>query len=155
MIIGNRQNTDSFLFRYIDERLKKVLEFAEKTDFKVLEDNIYEINGKNLFYIITSYRTSENIADKYAELHKKYIDVQILLYGEEKFGYSDISSIKKVYKEYDENKDIELYSNVENEDFFLLKPSMFAAFFPEDIHRPGLSAGTPRSIRKVIFKLAV
>ena len=105
MIIGSRQNIDSHIFRYITEKLRKIIEFADKTDFKVLEDNTYEIDGKNLFYILTSYRTSENIADKYAELHKKYIDVQILLYGEEKFGYADISSIKKVYKEYDEEKE--------------------------------------------------
>jgi len=155
MIIGNRQNTDSLIFRYVDERLKKILDFAEKNDFKVLEDNTYEISGKNLFYILTSYKTADSISEKYAELHRKYIDIQILLYGEEKFGYSDISSVKKVYKEYDEEKDIELYSTVENEDFFLLKPSMFAVFFPEDVHRPGLSAGVSRSVRKVIFKLAV
>ncbi len=155
MIIGNRQNTDSLIFRYFDERLKKILDFAEKNDFKVLEDNTYEISGKNLFYILTSYKTADSISEKYAELHRKYIDIQILLYGEEKFGYSDISSVKKVYKEYDEEKDIELYSTVENEDFFLLKPSMFAVFFPEDVHRPGLSAGVSRSVRKVIFKLAV
>ena len=155
MIIGNRQNTDSLIFRYFDERLKKILDFAEKNDFKVLEDNIYEISGKNLFYILASYKTADSISEKYAELHRKYIDIQILLYGEEKFGYSDISSVKKVYKEYDEDKDIELYSVVENEDFFLLKPSMFAVFFPEDVHRPGLSAAVSRSVRKVIFKLAV
>lgn len=155
MIIGNRQNTDSLIFRYVDERLKKILDFAEKNDFKVLEDNTYEISGKNLFYILTSYKTADSISEKYAELHRKYIDIQILLYGEEKFGYSDISSVKKVYKEYDEEKDIELFSTVENEDFFLLKPSMFAVFFPEDVHRPGLSAGVSRSVRKVIFKLAV
>ena len=155
MIIGNRQNTDSLIFRYFDERLKKILDFAEKNDFKVLEDNTYEISGKNLFYILTSYKTADSISEKYAELHRKYIDIQILLYGEEKFGYSDISSVKKVYKEYDEEKDIELFSTVENEDFFLLKPSMFAVFFPEDVHRPGLSAGVSRSVRKVIFKLAV
>jgi len=155
MILGNRQNTEALFFRYIDGKLKKIIEFADKTDFKVFEDNTYEIDGKNLFYILTSYKTSEKIMEKYAETHRKYIDVQILLYGEEKFGYSDISSVKKVYKEYDEEKDIELYSVVENEDFFLLKPSMFAVFFPEDIHRPGLSTGASRSIRKIIFKLAV
>ena len=155
MIIGNRQNTDSLIFRYFDERLKKILDFAEKNDFKVLEDNTYEISGKNLFYILTSYKTADSISEKYAELHRKYIDIQILLYGEEKFGYCDASSVKKVYKEYDEEKDIELFSTVENEDFFLLKPSMFAVFFPEDVHRPGLSAGVSRSVRKVIFKLAV
>jgi len=155
MIVGNRHNTDSLIFKFIDERIKKVLSFAEKNDFKALEDNIYEINGKNLFYILSSYKTSEKISEKYAEIHKKYIDVQILLYGKEKFGYCDISSVKKVYKEYDENKDIELYSAVEDEDFFVLKPNMFAVFFPEDIHRPGLSAGIPRNVRKIIFKLAV
>ena len=53
MIVGNRHNTDSLIFKFIDERIKKVLSFAEKNDFKVLEDNIYEINGKNLFYILS------------------------------------------------------------------------------------------------------
>ena len=155
MIIGGRHNNETFLFRYIDKKLKNILEFADKIDFKVLEDNTYEIDGKNLYYTIISYKTSKNTTEKYAELHRKYIDVQILLYGEEKFGYADISSIKKVYKEYDEKKDIELFSTVEDEEYFLLKPNLFAVFFPEDIHRPGLSTDSSRNIRKVVFKLAI
>jgi len=155
MIIGNRENLESFSFKYIDEKFKNIIKLSNKIDFKVLEDNTYNINGKNLFYTITSYKTCTNIAEKYAEHHKKYIDIQFLLYGEERFGYSDISSIKKVFKEYDEEKDIELYQTIENEEFFLLRQNMFAIFFPEDIHRPGLSHGSPRYIRKVIFKLPV
>ena len=128
MIIGNKETLESLSFKYIDEKFKKIINISNKISFNVLEDNTYEINGKNLFYILTSYRTSSNIAEKYAEHHKKYIDVQLLLYGEEKFGYSDISSIKKVFKEYDEEKDIELYQTIENEDFFLLRSNMFVVF---------------------------
>jgi YhcH/YjgK/YiaL family protein len=155
MIIGNKENLESISFKYIDKKIKNIIELSNKIDFKVLEDNTYNINGKNLLYNITSYKTSNDIAEKYAERHKKYIDIQLLLYGEERFGYSDISSIKKVFKEYDEEQDIELYQHIENEEFFLLRQNMFAVFFPEDIHRPGLSYGSPRNVRKVIFKLAI
>ncbi len=58
-------------------------------------------------------------------------------------------------KEYDAGNDVELFSRIEDESFFVLKKGMYAVFFPEDIHRPGLSNKETRGVRKVIFKIPV
>ena len=55
----------------------------------------------------------------------------------------------------EQDKDIELFKKVENESFFILKKDMYIIFFPEDIHRPGLSSTEMRGVRKVIFKILI
>jgi YhcH/YjgK/YiaL family protein len=58
-------------------------------------------------------------------------------------------------KEYDEGSDSELFKRIEDESFFVLKKGMYAVFFPEDVHRPGLTNKETRGVRKVIFKIPV
>ena len=60
-----------------------------------------------------------------------------------------------VFKAYNEENDTELFSRVDNENFFVLKKDMYCIFFPEDIHRPGLTNKETRSIRKIIYKIAI
>ena len=58
-------------------------------------------------------------------------------------------------KEYDADNDIELLKRIEDESFFVLKKGMYAVFFPEDVHRPGLTDKEGHGVRKVIFKIPV
>ena len=87
--------------------------------------------------------------------HIKYIDFQYIQYGEEYIGYAPLSSSKKVFELYSDILDIEKYSEVEDESFFLLNSDMFAVFFPTDIHKPGIISKNKRQVRKYIFKIAV
>ncbi|HAJ95879.1 MAG TPA: hypothetical protein DCP02_06570 [Actinobacteria bacterium] len=50
--------------------------------------------------MIATYNTSANIEEKPAEVHRKYIDLQYILYGEEKIGYADYRNPKISLKEY-------------------------------------------------------
>ena len=51
--------------------------------------------------------------------------------------------------------DMEFFSRIEGESFIILKKDMYAVFFPEDVHRPGISIDGTRGVRKAIFKLQV
>ena len=46
-----------------------------------------------------------------------------------------------------------LYAAAEDEIQLPMKPGMFAVFFPEDIHRPGM--GAPGRIKKAVVKIKV
>ena len=104
-----------------------------------MDDGVFEVLDKSLYYFILTYRTVKSIEEKPAESHRKYMDLQYIIYGEEKVGYADYRSNKIIEKEYNKKDDIELFKKVENESFFILKKGMYVIFFPEDIHRPGLS----------------
>lgn len=154
MIIGKINDLDKnenvFNLKYFD----KILDIINNLQTKNLQDGTYEIMGKNLIQIITTYETSEK-KEKLAEVHKKYIDFQYIQYGEEYIGYAPLLSSKKVFEPYSDISDIEKYSKVEDESFFILNSDMFAVFLPTDIHRPGIISKNKRQIRKYIFKIII
>lgn len=154
MIIGKinylDKNENIFNLKYLD----KILDIINDIQTKNLKDGSYEIIGKNLIQIISTYETSKK-EERLAEVHKKYIDFQYMQYGGEYIGYAPLLSSKKVFEPYNDISDIEKYNKVEDESYFLLNSGMFAIFFPNDIHRPGIIAGNKRNVRKFVFKIAI
>jgi biofilm protein TabA len=136
------------------EDITRIAGIIDNTDFSKMEDGTY-IMDNGLFYILSTYNTASGLRDKPAEAHRKNIDLQYLIYGEEKAGYADIRNPKKSQQIYDEKNDIELFSRIDNESFITLKKGMYAVFFPQDVHRPGISIDGTRGVRKAIFKLPV
>lgn len=136
------------------EDFTRIAGIIDNTDFSKLEDGTFDMDN-GLFYILSTYNTASGLRDKPAEAHRKNIDLQYLIYGEEKAGYADIRNPKKSQQIYDEKNDIELFSRIDNESFITLKKGMYVVFFPQDVHRPGISIDGTRGVRKAIFKLPV
>ena len=155
MIIGFLDDLSSNKWLSDMGRFNRIIDIIENTDFTKKDDGIYKIDAEDFFYIITSYNTSGSMEEKPTEAHRKYVDLQYVLYGEEKIGYSDRRNPNVSLKEYDVVNDVELFSRIEDESFFILKKDMYAVFFPEDVHRPGLTNKETRSIRKAVFKIPV
>ena len=156
MIISNINNLlikrDFFKIKNIND----VTSIIKNTDLYRLKDGLYQENLQDdFYYILSSYSTIENCDEKRAEAHRKYIDIQCIISGEEKIGYADYSNTKIIYKAYDEINDSELFTIVKNETFFVLRENMYAVFFPGDIHRPGIKNVKINRVRKVIFKIPV
>ncbi|MCL6086817.1 MAG: YhcH/YjgK/YiaL family protein [Actinobacteria bacterium] len=155
MITGKFSKMCTQLNYLEDKRILKAFNLIESLNFPSLPDNIFEIEGKNFYYILSSYQTTTNIKEKPAEAHRKYLDLQYIIYGKEKIGFADYSNIKKAYSEYNPEKDIEFFDSIDNECFITLSQNHYAIFFPEDIHRPGISINNPINVRKVVFKFLI
>lgn len=63
-------------------RLYRGLELLRTTDFSTLEDKLYEVEGRDLFFSLQSYDSKP--ANDTPEAHRDYIDIQFLVEGEEK-----------------------------------------------------------------------
>ena len=61
----------------------------------------------------------------------------------------------KIAQDYDDERDILFYDEIENENQILLLPGRFAVFFPEDTHRSHQFDGKPSRIRKIVVKVAL
>ena len=83
------------------------------------------------------------------ETHNDFIDIQIPLSGVEVMGYMPRTDLPEAA--YNAEKDITFYEGLAT-DYLTVKPGMFAIFFPEDAHAPGV---TPDGVRKVIVKVRV
>lgn len=72
-------------------RLYRGLELLRTTDFSTLEDKLYEVEGRDLFFSLQSYDSKP--ANDTPEAHRDYIDIQFLVEGEEKIGIAPLEDM--------------------------------------------------------------
>lgn len=108
----------------------------------------------DIYVNIETYKTKMP-ADAKFEAHNKYIDIQILLMGNELISYTD-KSILTVKTPYNEEKDITFYSEVVNDySYIRLDGSNFVMLFPHEAHAPQICDKIPSDVKKVVVKIKV
>jgi YhcH/YjgK/YiaL family protein len=132
----------------MNQRLAAALEYLRATDFSHVAPGKYEIDGNNVYALVQEYQTKP-MHGRY-EAHRKYIDVQFMFAGEEIMGYANLQDLK-VTEEYIESKDALFLAGEPN--LLRMKPGMFAIFYPEDAHIPGLMVNSPQPVKKVVMKV--
>jgi len=112
----------------------------------------YEFDGG---YFMVQEGTT-NPAEGDFEAHRKYIDVQIILEGEETVFWTDIANLK-TSEAYDEAADKEMLSETDPQKIRVdvMKAGTAWAAFPQDAHKPGRHTAAPSAYRKVVMKLPV
>jgi YhcH/YjgK/YiaL family protein len=149
MIIDKIENAK--IYYNLSDRIKKSLDYITQTDLKELQPGKYEIDGENLFALISEYETKTESEGK-LEAHKKYIDVQYVIEGEELMGYSPLGN-QQVLEPYKEENDIIFFSGEKS--FIRVKKGMFAIFFPADVHIPGICVENKSRVKKLVIKVKV
>jgi YhcH/YjgK/YiaL family protein len=149
MILDRLENSGTYNFA--GDRFGKGFNFLKETDLDKIDDGRYEIDGNDVYAIVSNYMTKDS-AKGHPEAHRKYADIQYIVSGSENIGYS-VYSGQSVFKEYDTEKDFLLYDDVS---FYIqLKAGMFAVFYPDDLHMPGIKIGEPGSVKKIVVKVRI
>jgi len=117
----------------------------------------HELDGDRVYASIQDYETHPVNPDK-LEIHHKYIDIQVLLSGEESILVRSVDKLETTLA-YDAGRDIAFYRLPAGDCDSIpvtLVPGKFAVFFPEEGHMPGLIRGNaPCRVLKVVIKIAV
>ena len=135
------------------ERWDKAFNFLKNNDLTKIELKRYDIDGDNLYIMISEYN-SKNPETARFEAHKKYIDIQYVVKGNELMGMAPMTSQDSILQKYDASKDIEFLS-VKKGVMFQADPSKFFIFFPTDAHMPGIKDKTNSPVRKAVVKLKI
>lgn len=130
-------------------KISLVLDHIRKTDFISKETGRYDIDGDEIFVVVSNYHTRDRAVCR-LEAHRKYIDVQYMAEGSELIGYAHLTG-QKIALEYDAENDIEFFEG--DASFIKLDQGMFAIFHPQDLHMPGTGEGNP--VRKIVVKVKV
>ncbi len=140
------------------ERLNKLypgfteaFEFLRSKDSLLLPVGTYEIDGKNVFAMVQK-GTGKGLSGARLESHRRYIDIQYTVSGEEYIGCAMASACHPDAEGWNLEKDLIFFE--EKPDFALPVPAgHFAIFFPEeDAHAPWIGSG---DIHKIVVKVAI
>jgi len=153
MIVDHIRNHAKY--QHLPKGLLRAIEYLGSTDFTFVESGQYELDGKNLVSIVNRYKTKLPEQAVW-ESHRKYIDVQFVAGGDERFGHVSLASAPPVKTPYQSEKDVIFYEP--GTETFDAPMGTFMIFYPDDIHAPGLAIGTPpvpAEVVKVVVKVAV
>ena len=107
--------------------IEKALDFLRTTDFSMLKPGVVEIEGRNLFAQILDLTTKEPHENR-PEVHRHYLDIQFLAWGEEKIGIAIDTGNNNISESLLEQRDIIFYHNSENESFIEMVPAVMPYF---------------------------
>jgi YhcH/YjgK/YiaL family protein len=133
-------------------RLHRALVYAREVA-RTVADGRMDIDGDRLYASVSTYETGSREERRF-EAHRKYIDVQVLLEGEESIDVSLDQDLPPL-EAYDEKRDVMFLKAPQHVASLLMKPGCFAVFYPHDIHRPGCHLRGMRRVRKIVMKVAV
>lgn len=150
MVIDTLQN--AILYYHLGPRFVKAFQYLTETDFTQVPKGKYEIDGDHLFAIVNEYNTVPASGEQ-MEAHKKYIDVQYIVHGQELIGH-DFLRQQTPSKAYDEASDYWLFGGAPSF-FSRMEAGMFAIFFPTDLHMPNILVKESSPVKKVVLKLSV
>jgi YhcH/YjgK/YiaL family protein len=127
----------------------KAFSFLKEKDLKTLATGKYPVDGTNVFATVTE-DPSKDFDKTQWESHRKYIDLQYVITGEEKMGKNPFGELN-VTKPYDETKDVANYSGEGK--IYMVPAGTFMLFFPSDAHRPNITPGGNKAVKKIVIKI--
>lgn len=149
MIIGTLNNSSYYIG--FGERVVKAIQYMIDHDPKTLSLGKNSIDGDNIFFTVSEDKTVK-AEEKLFEAHKKYIDIQITLSGDEWYGYNCVGNLKEEIP-YDADKDAAFYFG--EGEYFQIPEGHFAMFMPGDAHNPCVYFRQQGLVRKIVIKIKI
>lgn len=139
------------VYKGLSPNIYEGLKFLCEADANI-DNGVYQINP-HVKAIVSEYETK--LENEYGyEAHRKNIDIQYLLSGEERIACLPIERLKET-KAYNEENDAAFYeANIKPLEM-IIGEGYFAIFFPQDGHMPQLCIDKPMSVKKVVIKVEI
>lgn len=147
MIFGNISHIEECGFGSLP--LQECFDYAAQHDLRTLPAGIHEIDGKRMYVNIVEYTTTSP-EKRFWEAHREYLDIHILLDGEEQIDLAFTECMKQ--GEYVPEDDFLPMEGGKN-GCVVLRRGDFLVCYPHDAHRTGVIADQPSMVKKAVFKL--
>lgn len=133
-------------YRGLNRHFETVLCYLEENDLNALPLGQTILDGRNVFINRFNYDTS---AAPLTEWHDRYIDIHVVLDGEEEVGVVETSTLQvSDPQEEDHTGMVTDFMNMS-----VLKPGYILITFPEDAHCPKRVHRISDHVKKVVIKV--
>ena len=148
MILDSLNNLCSY--EALNPNFTKAIEFIKENDLASLPLGRNEICGDQVYANVMEAQPKTK-EEARLEIHRRYIDIQIPISGDELMGYTPLNELPA--PDYNESDDAALYqAGIAARDYFNVKNDQFVIFFPQDGHAPAI---TPVPLKKIVVKVAM
>ena len=154
MITGNVNHLE--LLPYLPAQLKQVIQHVMANFNADSALGKFDVDGENQLVMIFNDSTSP-AEERRQELHGKYLDIQIVLAGQEKMVFSNLAA-PQGRAEWLEGKDIAflpLEQQGLEEKSFIMNAGDFVVFYPGELHKPMCTVGENAPVKKAVVKILV
>ncbi|GBK60932.1 YhcH/YjgK/YiaL family protein [Paenibacillus macerans] len=114
----------------------------------------YELEGERMYALVQEYVTRPAASLSF-ESHETYVDIQFIVSGEERIGWTMDGGRLNMIEDRLPGEDIRFYeaaaAGCVSE--LLLGPGQFAVFFPSELHRPCGYIHEESPVRKIVIKI--
>lgn len=152
MFIGTLEkwNTNK---NYLPDIFQQVMVFLNSIDPQTIAPGTHSIQGKDIFANVECGK-GKTLQERRFELHRRYVDVQMLLAGHERQDYAT-SAAGDVLEDRLEKDDVAFHTVIGPIHSLSMHPGMFVIYFPGELHAPGLRDGdNGEDYKKIVVKVA-
>lgn len=142
---------DGTKMQSVKELSKDAYDFIMNFSPSKMEDGSYKL-GNGVIANVMTYTTKPISMTSY-ESHRKYVDVQYMVYGEELMFKENAQKLNgRISGEYDEDRDIIFY-DYNGGEVTILTAGEAVIMYPQDAHRGAVAVDRPMKIRKIVVKV--
>jgi YhcH/YjgK/YiaL family protein len=152
-VVKNQADREKFAtaFLYLEKLIdKKSME--HKKIMKTASDVCVKIELDEHSFALEQVYDTKDREECFFESHRKYIDVQFILSGEEIIEVSNINLLC-VDLAYDDEMDYVKYRDKKESSSIVLKAGDVAIFYPQDAHMPCIKVGGDTKVIKAVVKV--
>ncbi|WP_299823539.1 YhcH/YjgK/YiaL family protein [uncultured Pontibacter sp.] len=130
---------------------EKAFSYLRDTNLATASTGVHEIDGKNLFAIV-SEAAGVTEQEYKLEVHRKYIDIQYVVSGTDRMGWKDLAKCDAPNDPYNAERDAAFFPD-KTSSWFDVPTGSFTIFYPDDAHAAMVTG--ENIVRKVVLKIAV
>ena len=149
MILDQLDST--LVYGGLGERIAIGLALLNEESVQQAAPGKYAVQGEDIFYVVDEYDTKPAEEGR-LEIHRKYMDIQTIVSGCECIGTAPLEGLTE-QTPYDGEKDLAFYDAAADMSKLILKPGMFAIFWPNEPHMPGRTVEKCERVKKIVIKI--
>lgn len=136
----------------LDERIERAVQYITSLPTDNLEVGKYVID-EQFYYTVQEYQT-KSVEQCKLESHRKYVDIQLVVEGEEAIDIADVSSLQ-LSESYSDEEDIMFWKPDQNLMRVALYHKSYVVLYPRNAHRGGISLDQSCRVKKIVGKIKI